>query len=130
MKALKGMVILFLFLLALIFSGWTTQSSEIKKSFTREQLEKIFEENRRFEWIEEYQERDNAIFILTNRFLYRARLLDDNTVVFDQVKSRQDYDMQVPFWTIMLVIIISGAVLTVVFILPSRFSFFGKKKPY
>lgn len=127
----KKKIILFLMVVILFVNcilGWTIQSSEIKKSYTPEQIQSAFEQNRRFEWVEEYQEKDSAIFILTNRFLYKVRLLDDRSLVFDQVQSRYDYDMKFPFWTIITLFIVSGIVLIFVFILPNDFAFLKKKK--
>ncbi len=120
-------LLLVFFLLAVFAGAWTTDLKEIKTRYTQEQIVESFEKARRHEWLEEYQEKDNAIYLLTSKFKYRTRLLDDQTLVFDQVQSRYDYDMQFPFWTIILLFIISGAVLILIFFLPSDFKFRKRK---
>jgi hypothetical protein len=117
-----------LFFLASVLAGaWTTDLKAIKTRYDQAEIVTLFEQARRYEWLEEYQEKNNAVYILTSKFLYRARLLDDETLVFDQVQSRYDYDMQFPFWTIILVFIISAALLILIFFLPAEFRFWKKK---
>ena len=119
--------LLIFFLLAVLAGAWTTDLKAIKTLYTQEQIVESFEKARRYEWLEEYQEKNNAVYLLTSKFLYRARLLNDQTLIFDQVQSRYDYDMQFPFWTIILLFVISGAVLILIFFLPSDFAFRKKK---
>ncbi|HOZ11520.1 MAG TPA: hypothetical protein PLZ22_02910 [Thermotogota bacterium] len=118
---------LLFFLVSVLAGAWTTDLKAIKTRYDQAEIVTLFEQARRYEWLEEYQEKNNAIYILTSKFLYRARLLDDETLVFDQVQSRYDYDMQFPFWTIILVFIISAALLILIFFLPAEFRFWKKK---
>jgi len=127
MKPFHCTLVVFL-LAATLACAWTTDLKTIKTRYTQEQIVELFEQARQYEWLEEYQEKDHAVYILTSKFLYRARLLDDGTLVFDQIKSRYYYDMQVPFWTIILVFLISGVALFLIFFLPSEWRF-RKKKP-
>ncbi|HPE69478.1 MAG TPA: hypothetical protein P5560_10505 [Thermotogota bacterium] len=105
----------------------TSDPEVILEKFSQEQILEEFQRLRMFEWVDRYDEKRDGIYILSTRWLYKVRLMDDGTLHFQSVKTRQEHDQMFPFWVIMTLFIVSGLTLTLIFLWPTLTRLFSKK---
>lgn len=100
-----------------------TKPREVYEIVPKEEIVRLFEEKRIFEWIEKYEEKSDAIYILTNKKYYKVRYREGDGIVFETAAFREDYDRMVSFWVIMLLLIFSGGGVLVVILSSISYKF-------
>lgn len=120
----------FIFLLFSVFFGITsyTKPEEVYNLAPKEEILKLFEEPRLFEWIEKYEEKSDAIYILTNKKYYRVRYREGEGIIFETAAYREDYDRVFSFWVIMVLLIFSGGGILIVILSSVSYKFPKRKK--
>jgi len=119
-----------IFLLFSVYFGITSyiKPDEVYKLVPKEEILNLFQEPRLFEWIEKYEEKSDAIYILTNRKYYRVRYREGEGIIFETVAFREDYDRVFSFWVIMVLLIFSGGGVLIVILSSVSYKFPKRKK--
>ncbi len=120
MKKLILLLPIFLFIFSFGFSESSFKPEDILKKYDKDGIINYFETYRKREPIHEFHEKKDGFFFLTTIAYYQVGINDDGTLRFRNLKSRREYDAMIPFWTMVILFILSGVAILMVIFIPQK----------
>ena len=116
MKTSKSFSIILIIMLftSLLLGIRTTDPEKILSIYTEDDIRENFTENRMFEWIDQFEVKDDGIFILTGKWYYQVKMEEDQSLYFSGHQSRYEYDRNQVSWLLIAIFIISGGIILVI----------------
>jgi len=92
MKKKKITLILMLVLLTSFLFASSFDTHAVLQKYSEEDIRKFFQESRRYEFIDDYHEKDEGVFVLTTKGYYQIGINKDDSIRLKFVKTRKEYD--------------------------------------
>jgi len=120
MKKCCFLLILLFFLTLTFFSASSFDRNEVQKKYTKEDIMEFFHSARRYEFIDDYHNKDEGIFVLTTKAYYQIGVNDDDSIRLKLVKTRLEYDSGFMVLGTIIFFCIIGIIIFIVIRKPKR----------
>jgi len=122
MIEMKKIVLICIFLAVIItpLLGSSFEKKDVYEVYDKDGILEYFENTRRHEPVDEFQEKSDGIYLLTMNAYYQIGVNDDGSIRLKTIKSRKEYDSMVPFWLFIILFAFVGAAILAVIFIPQK----------